>query len=161
MTRILLLLLMMSVSAMGFAQDNNRNEELEKSLQKLKSENRILRNRVSELESSLFSVQNTVNQSKEEIKTEIRKSQELQAQNERAMNISLDEFSKKFEEQNKTVAGVKDELSKKFNDQMMFGGIAFVLLLVVFSIVNKSSTKKALSQNQANWNQFQEHLLKK
>jgi len=161
MTRILLLLLMMSVSTLGFAQDNNRNEELEKSLQKLKSENRILRNRVSELESSLFSVQNTVNQSKEEIKTEIRKSQELQAQNERAMNISLDEFSKKFEEQNKTVVGVKDELSKKFNDQMMFGGIAFVLLLVVFSIVNKSSTKKALSQNQANWNQFQEHLLKK
>ena len=97
MTRILLLLLMMSVSTLGFAQDNNRNEELEKSLQKLKSENRILRNRVSELESSLFSVQNTVNQSKEEIKIEIRKSQELQAQNERAMNISLDEFSKKFE----------------------------------------------------------------
>jgi predicted RNase H-like nuclease (RuvC/YqgF family) len=152
---------MMSVSTLGFAQDNNRNDELEKSLQKLKSENRILWNRVSELESSLFSVQNTVNQSKEEIKTEIRKSQELQAQNERAMNISLDEFSKKFEEQNKTVVGVKDELSKKFNDQMMFGGIAFVLLLVVFSIVNKSSTKKALSQNQANWNQFQEHLLKK
>lgn len=161
MTRILLLLLMMSVSTMGFAQDNNRNEELEKSLQKLKSQNRMLANRVAELEGSLSSVQNTVNQSKEEIKTEIRKSQELQAQNERAMNISLDEFAKKFEEQNKTVAGVKEELSKKFNDQMMFAGIAFVVLLIVFYVINKSSTSKTLSQNQASWNQFQEHLLKK
>jgi len=161
MTRILLLLLMMSVSTMGFAQDNNRNEELEKSLQKLKSQNRILSSRLAESEAQTFQLRESINKIQEEVKLEIRKAQELQAQNERAVNIALDEFAKKFEEQNKTMASVKEELSSKMSQQLIFSGGAFVVLLIVFIIVGQSNTKRALKQNTASWNNFQEHILKK
>lgn len=158
--RIFLITLFLSLSISGIAQDQG-TAELETKLNRLKSQNRMLSGRISELESNMFSLRKATSQAKEEMKSEIRKSQELQAQNERAMNIALDEFSKKFEEQNKTVAGVREELADKFSRQLMFFGIGGIALIVVFVMVNKASTNRALSQNDANWNKFQEHLLKK
>jgi len=56
---------------------------------------------------------------------------------------------------------VQEELSKKFNDQMFMSALGFVALVIIFTIASRSSTQKALKQNVANWNAFQEHLLKK
>ena len=77
------------------------------------------------------------------------------------MNIALDVFTKKFEEKNETVKGVKDELSKKLNNQLILFALEFVVLVVIFIVVNKNSVKKALNLNQSNWMDFQDHLLKK
>ena len=92
---------------------------------------------------------------------EIAKSQELQAQNERAMNLALDEFTKKFEAQNKTVEGVQASLDEKFNKQLLFFVLGLVLFVIIATIMTKSATKRGLNQAKANWNEFQEHLLKK
>jgi hypothetical protein len=95
------------------------------------------------------------------IQSEITKSQELQAQNERAMNLALDEFSKKFEKQNETVKGVQDTLNSKFNNQLIFFFLGMVVVIIIAVAATKSASKNALKQNVANWNDFQEHLLKK
>ena len=76
-------------------------------------------------------------------------------------SLALDGFSEKFEKQNETVKGVQEELSKKFNDQMLMSALGFVALVIIFTIASRSSTQRALKQNVANWNAFQEHLLKK
>ena len=117
--------------------------------------------RLSEAESEIFVLKTKISSVEQSTKDEIRKSQELQAQNEKAMNIALDQFSVKFEEQNKLVSGVREELSKKFAYQLVFSGLAFLALLIVFVILTKASTNKAMKQNLANWNSFQEHILKK
>jgi len=130
-------------------------------IESIKTQNRVLTARVTESEAEIFKLKSSISQLQESTQTEIRKAQELQAQNERAMNIALDQFAVKFEEQNKLVAGVREELSKKFADQLVFAGLAFVALLITFVIMSKSATKKALQQNTASWNSFQEHMLKK
>jgi len=91
----------------------------------------------------------------------ITRSQELQAQNERAMNLALDEFKKKFEEQNKTVEGVQASLDDKFNKQLIFFVLGLVLFVIIAMVMTKSATQKGLNQANANWNEFQEHILKK
>lgn len=95
------------------------------------------------------------------VSSEITRSQELQAQNERAMNLALDEFKKKFEEQNKTVEAVQSSLDEKFNKQLIFFVLGLVLFVLIALIATRSATKKGLNQANANWNNFQEHLLKK
>lgn len=127
----------------------------------LQSKNNRLTVRLNAVENSNFELQNKLSASEKKIQSEIERSQELQAQNERAMNIALDEFSKKFEAQNETVKGVKEELSKKLNNQLIMFSLAFAVLIIVFIVLNKNSVKKALSQNESNWMDFQSHLLKK
>jgi hypothetical protein len=97
----------------------------------------------------------------DKLQAEITKSQELQAQNERAMNLALDEFAKKFEKQNETVKGVQDTLDERFNNQLIYFVLALISVVIVAITVTRSSTQKALKQNTANWNDFQTHLLKK
>ena len=77
------------------------------------------------------------------------------------MNLALDEFKKKFEEQNKTVEGVQASLDEKFNNQLIFFVIALVLFVFIAVISSKNASKKGLNQATANWNSFQEHILKK
>lgn len=142
----------------------SQNEEitsLNNEIKLLKSQNNRLTNRLDAFENSNFELKNKLTESEKKVQSEIERSQELQAQNERAMNIALDGFAKKFEEQNETVKGVKDELSKKLNNQLIMFALAFVVLVVIFIVVNKNSVKKALNQNQSNWIDFQDHLLKK
>jgi hypothetical protein len=68
---------------------------------------------------------------------------------------------KKFEEQNKTVEGVQASLDDKFNKQLIFFVLGLVLFVIIAMVATKSATAKGLKQSQSNWNQFQEHILKK
>jgi hypothetical protein len=106
-------------------------------------------------------LQTQMNDMQETVSAEITRSQELQAQNERAMNLALDEFKKKFEEQNKTVEGVQASLDDKFNKQLMFFVLGLVLFVIIAIGMTKSATRKGLNQAKVNWNEFQEYLLKK
>jgi Flp pilus assembly protein TadB len=96
-----------------------------------------------------------------ELKAEMTRSQELQAQNERAMNIALDEFSKKFEEQNKTVEAVQSSLDERFNKQLIYFVLALVAVVIFAAVLQKTSVSKAIKSHNASWNNFQEHILKK
>ena len=77
------------------------------------------------------------------------------------MNLALDGFTKKFEDQNKVVQGVQDELGRKIDQQLIIMIIGILVVIIIFLVLNTAATKKALKQNVANWNNFQEHLLKK
>jgi predicted RNase H-like nuclease (RuvC/YqgF family) len=120
-----------------------------------------LRNEVSALRMKNNDLQLQLNAVEENVSAEITRSQELQAQNERAMNLALDEFKKKFEEQNKTVEGVQASLDDKFNKQLMFFVLGLVLFVIIAIGMTKSATRKGLNQAKVNWNEFQEYLLKK
>jgi ABC-type transport system involved in cytochrome bd biosynthesis fused ATPase/permease subunit len=39
--------------------------------------------------------------------------------------------------------------------------VGILVVIIIFLVLNNAATKKALKQNVANWNNFQEHLLKK
>ena len=120
-----------------------------------------LRREVSALRSKNNELQSQLSGMQEKVSAEITRSQELQAQNERAMNLALDEFKKKFEEQNKTVEGVQASLDDKFNKQLIFFVLGLVLFVIIAMVATKSATAKGLKQAQSNWNEFQEHILKK
>jgi predicted RNase H-like nuclease (RuvC/YqgF family) len=120
----------------------------------LRSELREANKKNAQLSSALEGMQAKVS-------SEITRSQELQAQNERAMNLALDEFKKKFEEQNKTVEAVQSSLDEKFNKQLVFFVLGLVLFVIIALFTTRSATKKGLNQANANWNEFQEHLLRK
>jgi predicted RNase H-like nuclease (RuvC/YqgF family) len=144
----------------GLAQVEKSVENGEK-LIRLQQKNEKLTARISNLESMLFALRTDLKASQEKVDSELLKGQEIQAQNERAMNLALDGFAEKFEKQNETVKGVQQELRKKYNNQLVMFALGFVALVVLFSIANRSSTQKALRQNTSNWNSFQEYLLKK
>lgn len=160
MIRSILTIAAFSIMSLGWAQGKEEGDNNEK-ITRLQNKNNQLTARVTELESVIFELRNQLRNNQQAVKEELQKGQELQAQNERAMNLALDGFSEKFEKQNETVKGVQEELSQKFNNQMVMFALAFVALVIIFVIASKSATQKALKQNVANWNQFQEHLLKK
>lgn len=152
------LLLITPIFAFG---QGERDNDLDKKIKSLEVRNKKLQSELNSVKQSNEQLQSSVAAMSEKIQSEITKSQELQAQNERAMNLALDEFSKKFEKQNETVKGVQDALDSKFNNQLIFFFLGMVLVVIVAIVATKNATKKALTQNQANWNNFQEHLLKK
>ncbi len=152
------LLLITPIFAFG---QGERDNDLDKKIKSLEVRNKKLQSELNSVKQSNEQLQSSVAAMSEKIQSEITKSQELQAQNERAMNLALDEFSKKFEKQNETVKGVQDALDSKFNNQLIFFFLGMGLVVIVAIVATKNATKKALTQNQANWNNFQEHLLKK
>jgi predicted RNase H-like nuclease (RuvC/YqgF family) len=165
--RIITTAIIMFSSAMSFAQtdaESASSAELKRvsdRASKASEEVRALRNEVSALRSKNSELQSQLSGMQERVSAEITRSQELQAQNERAMNLALDEFKKKFEEQNKTVADVQASLDEKFNNQLIFFALGLVLFVIIAMVMTKSATQKGLKQAQANWNEFQEHILKK
>ncbi len=108
--------------------------------------------------SSNLDAQIAVNKQLEE---QLKSNLNLQAQNERAVNLAIDEFSKKFEDQNKTVEGVKAALEKQWAQQIMYYGIAIILFVVILLLSVKFSTAKALKQQQKSWNEFNEYIIKR
>ena len=160
MTRFIVIIFAFTSHSIGFGQIDKSSDNAEK-FSRLQQKNEQMSKRLIELESTIFELKKDLNTSQEAVKSEIKRGLEIQAQNERAMNLALDGFSEKFEKQNETVKGVQEELSKKFNDQMLMSALGFVALVIIFTIASRSSTQKALKQNVANWNAFQEHLLKK
>jgi predicted RNase H-like nuclease (RuvC/YqgF family) len=154
----IVLLLIAPIFAYG---QGERDIDLDKKIKSLEVRNQKLLNELNSVKQSNKKLENTVSGMSDRLQSEITKSQELQAQNERAMNLALDEFSKKFEKQNETVKGVQDTLDARFNNQLIYFVLALVLVIIVAITVTRSSTQKALKQNTANWNDFQTHLLKK
>ncbi len=142
------------VSGAEMKRVSDRASRASEEVSSLRREVSALRSKNNELQSQLTGMQ-------EKVSSEITRSQELQAQNERAMNLALDEFKKKFEEQNKTVEGVQASLDDKFNKQLIFFVLGLVLFVIIAMVATKSATAKGLKQSQSNWNQFQEHILKK
>jgi len=132
----------------------DRSSKAIEEVKSLRSELREANKKNATLSSALEGMQAKVS-------SEITRSQELQAQNERAMNLALDEFKKKFDDQNKTVEAVQSSLDEKFNKQLIFFVLGLVLFVIIALIATRSATKKGLDQANASWNSFQEHLLKK
>jgi predicted RNase H-like nuclease (RuvC/YqgF family) len=160
MTRTLILIIGLIIASVSFSQTDRAAENSDKLIQ-LKLKNEQVTRKIVDLEALILVLKGELQNTKEEVKSELIRGQELQAQNESSLNIALDEFSKKFEQQNETVKGVQDELNRKFDNQMIMLVVGFIVLLFIFMILSKRATQKALKQNVANWNNFQEHLLKK
>jgi uncharacterized membrane protein len=160
MTRTLILIIGLIIASVSFSQTDRAAENSDKLIQ-LKLKNEQVTRKIVDLEALVLVLKGELQNTKEEVKSELIRGQELQAQNESSLNIALDEFSKKFEQQNETVKGVQDELNRKFDSQMIMLVVGFIALLFIFMILSKRATQKALKQNVANWNNFQEHLLKK
>lgn len=158
--RLFALIVLIALPLVSFGQ-SDKSGDLQSSVRQLEVRNSVLTKRINELEESNFKLKSSVEATQAEIQAEIRKSQELQAQNERAMNLALDGFEKKFEEQNKVVQGVQDELGRKIDQQLILMIVGILIVVIIFLVLNNAATKKALKQNVANWNNFQEHILKK
>jgi hypothetical protein len=147
--------------------DGNMQEEISNLTKKLEISSKHierLEKRISTYEQNYKSLseslrsQGIINQ---EIQNQIKANMELQAQNERAVNVALDEFSNKFEEQNKTMDGVKATLEEHWNQQLLFYLIVIISFIIALVISIKLSMKKALQKQQDYWNKFNEYVIKK
>ena len=158
--KLLTIALLLITPIFAFGQ-GEKDSDLDRKIKTLEVRNQKLLSELNSVKQSNKRLESTVSSMSERIQGEISKSQELQAQNERALNLALDEFSKKFEKQNETVKGVQDSLDSKFNKQLIFFFLGMAIVVVIAVVSTKSASKSAMKQNVANWNDFQEHLLKK
>lgn len=158
--KLLTIALLLITPIFAFGQ-GERDSDLDRKIKSLEVRNQKLLSELNSVKQSNKKLESTVSGMNDKIQSEITKSQELQAQNERAMNLALDEFSKKFEKQNETVKGVQETLDSKFNNQLIYFFLGMAIVVVIAVVATKSASKNALKQNVANWNDFQEHLLKK
>ncbi|MFY8107527.1 MAG: hypothetical protein ACOVO9_00995, partial [Bacteroidia bacterium] len=155
--KILILLNLFSVFV--FSQEKTEQQltneilKLKRTIQIQKEEINALSKRNAEIEIKLNEISNNIDQ-------KLIRNLELQAQNERAINITLDEFSQKFKEQNQTVEGVKSTLDKQLFYQILYYSIGVILFLAILFIATKIGIKRALKKQEQNWNSFNEHILR-
>jgi predicted RNase H-like nuclease (RuvC/YqgF family) len=117
--KLKILLVLNLISVLGFSQEKTEQQisneilKLKRTIQIQKEEIHTLSKRNAEIEIKLNEISNNIDQ-------KLIRNLELQAQNERAINITLDEFSQKFKEQNQTVEGVKSTLDKQLFYQILY-----------------------------------------
>lgn len=164
----------MFIPVLGMTQnsvENPLNQEiqtLKRELKRTKSALSEANRKISDLENQFSAMSqqlvlsiDTLNKVSAETKEDVNRNFEVQAQNERAMNLALDGFQKKFEEQNKTMEGVKATLEKQWNQQL----IIYLVLLIAASLAVflgiRYSTQKSLEKYKSTWEDFNEFIIKR
>ena len=170
----LILLIGILLPVLGLSQtttDNPLNQEIQNLKRELKRTKSALfeaNRKINSLEAQLPEMAQQLNSSIDTLsqlnlatREDVNRNFEVQAQNERAMNLALDGFQKKFEEQNKTMEGVKATLEKQWNQQL----IIYLVLLVAASLAVffgiRISTQKSLEKYKATWEEFNEFIIKR
>lgn len=157
----LLALLLWSCNGL-FAQENLFNSSPNPELRDLNALEQRIQNQDKQLRLFDQQLQKNAAQILEEnaaLRAELKANLELQAQNERALNITLDEFSKKFEAQNKTMQDVQDALDSQWRQQLILFAILFIVLILTTVITVKISTKKILEKRKISWDEFNEYVI--
>ncbi len=163
--RKLLTIFFISFSINAYSQDGNR--DLDRRINSFESRTSTLAEELDKLKGQLKQVsaensklKSSLRRSNDSLTSVVSRSLEIQAQNERAVNLALDSFKVKFDQQNKTVEAVQANLDEKFRNQLMIYILSLAVFVVVVIVASKSATSKGLKQGISNWNHFQEHFLK-
>lgn len=122
---------------------------------RINMQDRQLRNFNQKLSDGMLSVK----QANEAMEAQLKSNLALQAQNERAANLTLDEFSKKFESQNKTMEGVQATLESQWHKQLAIFAILFFGLIIGLFIAVRVSTKQAIKNSKQSWDAFNHYIL--
>jgi len=82
-------------------------------------------------------------------------------QNERALNIALEGFEAKYQEQNKTIQEFQDGLQSIKNRQLLTILAVLAAAILVLFVSVQWAFRKAYAKQTNYWNEFQASLLKK
>ena len=82
-------------------------------------------------------------------------------QNERALNLALEGFEVKFQEQNKTIQEFQDGLQSIKNRQLLTILAVLAAAILVLFVSVQWAFRKAYAKQTNYWNEFQASLLKK
>ncbi len=82
-------------------------------------------------------------------------------QNERALNLALEGFEVKFQEQNKTIQEFQDGLQSIKNRQLLTILAVLAAAILVLFVSAQWAFRKAYAKQTNYWNEFQASLLKK
>jgi preprotein translocase subunit SecF len=157
----LLVLLLLSYYG-SFAQENLFNSSNNPELRNLNALEQRIQNQDNQLRLFDQQLQKNAAQILEEnaaLRAEIKANLDVQAQNERALNITLNEFSEKFEAQNKTMQDVQATLDSQWSQQLALFGIIFIVLIITVVVTVKISTKKVLEKRKLSWDDFNEYVI--
>lgn len=138
-----------------------KEEPLQVELGKLNARLKSERVRTSQLEMRVTQLELNTKALTDSLKSQVEANLAIQAQNERALNLALDEFSKKFEAQNKTMEDVQARLDAQWQQQLLYYSAALIVLVVLIFWAVRFSASRAIASHKSTWNEFQEHLLKK
>ena len=95
MTRTLILIIGLIIASVSFSQTDRAAENSDKLIQ-LKLKNEQVTRKIVDLEALILVLKGELQNTKEEVKSELIRGQELQAQNESSLNIALDELNGKL-----------------------------------------------------------------
>ncbi len=163
--RKLLIIIFISLSINAYGQDGSK--EIDRKIYSVESRTSTLAEEIDQLKNQLNKVssensklKSSLRRSNDSLTSVVTRSLEVQAQNERALNLALDSFKVKFAEQNKTVEAVQANLDEKFRNQLMIYVLSLAVFVVVVIVASRTAASKGLKQGISNWNHFQEHFLK-
>ncbi len=175
MKKIYYLFFYILISSLCFAQTDSlkvlQNEaqinQLEASIQYLNRSLNVQSQQFKNLEGQLATLRSSTDSLDQSLKgelegfsAEMESFQATQAQTERALNLALDDFRQKFEDQNRNAAKMQATLESKVNSELLYAAITGFVLILLFIVFNRISLNRGLKTNLANWNQFQDHFLK-
>jgi len=134
--------------------------QLQQSQNRINAEALLLQTQLRQLEQNRDSIAQAASQQIADNRAMMDQFQAQQLQTERALNLALDQFQDKFEQQNLVAARLEAQLEGQVNYQLIIMVSAFALLIVLFILLNRNSVRRSLATSQASWNQFQDYFLK-